>query len=243
MKVDITLVLDRSGSMSSIRDATLEGVNSFLTKQREEPGEATFTLVQFDDYYEIVHDAIPLADVPLLSVETFVPRGSTALLDAMGKTINNIKTRQKLLSDADKPAKTILVIVTDGGENSSQEYSRDQVFEIVKALDDVEDWDIIYLGANQDAITVAARMGIRSSSSASYLCSAGNVGNVYKNLSRTVSSNRNTRSYSKTVFSAVERDEMISPVATEGKVDISTTSGDLEINPDASGIVLKDSDA
>lgn len=234
MIADITLVLDRSGSMGNCRDATIEGVNTFLREQKEAPGDATFTLVQFDDHYEVVYDAMPLSDVPFLTHETFVPRGSTALLDAMGRTVNNIKSRIELLDEVDRPDKMILVVVTDGGENASKDFTREAVFETVNALKSNDGWDIIYLGANQDAIKVAAGMGISRGSSATYTTDHISTSNTYSNFSKAVLCSRNSRSYSTDFSDSVRATMLNASEITDGSgvlegTDSVNTSGQVEL--------------
>ncbi len=133
-RTHITVILDRTGSMQAIRDDTIGGYNAFLDTQRQAPGAPTLTLVQFDsqDPYEIVHQFTPLAGVPKLTRETYVPRGGTPLLDAMGRGINDLEQQMASLEDADKPSRVVLVIVTDGQENASREFRRDQIVEMIR---------------------------------------------------------------------------------------------------------------
>ncbi len=184
--IDITVVLDRSGSMSSIREDTMGGFNTFLKEQKEAEGETKFTLTQFDDRYEIVHDGLPVSDVPELTNKTFVPRGSTALLDAMGRTINTVGSRLDALEESEKPEKVIFVVITDGHENSSRGFARSEVFEMVKHQTDTYNWEFIYLGANQDAIAAGHNMGFSTRNSMSYSADSVGVDNTYKSLGRVV---------------------------------------------------------
>jgi hypothetical protein len=124
---DITLVVDRSGSMQQRREDAQGGVNAFVQQQAREPGDALLTLVQFDTEYEIVHSGVPVQDVPEYEL---VPRGLTALLDAVGRAINETGKRLSDMNEADRPGLVIFVITTDGLENSSQEFTRDQIKEM-----------------------------------------------------------------------------------------------------------------
>jgi hypothetical protein len=187
-KADITIILDRSGSMASIRDDTIGGVNTFITDQKKQPGEACFTLVQFDDEYEVPIDGIPLSDVVPLTRETFVPRGSTALLDAMGKTINRIKSRTAIT----KPNRVIVAIVTDGHENASRDFSKSAVLELIKTQTEQHDWQVMYIGANQDAIAEARSIGIKSGAAINYLCSSADTGKKWERLSKHATTYRGT---------------------------------------------------
>lgn len=190
MKADITMILDRSGSMASIALDTIGGVNTFLRDQKDVPGEALFTLAQFDDRYEIVHDAVPIARVEPLTEKTFVPRGSTALLDAIARTIDSAGKRIAAIPEGDRPDKVICVIVTDGQENASRTYTRSKVFDRIAHQRDVYKWEFVFLGANQDAIEEAGKLGIGAASSMSYTASAAGVAANYRSLSANLSSVR-----------------------------------------------------
>lgn len=182
---EIVIVLDRSGSMVSIMEDTIGGVNTFLKQQKEAPGDANFTLVQFDDQYEVVHDGVPIGDVQDLSTETFVPRGATALLDAIGKTINRIKSRTALLT----PDSVVFAIVTDGQENRSREFNHSAVMELIQAQE-AQGWQFVYLGANQDAIKEAAKFGVRSATACCYTANSVAVDNAWTSLSSNVANYR-----------------------------------------------------
>jgi hypothetical protein len=163
---DLTVVLDRSGSMHACRSDAEGGLNGLIAKQRELPGECTFTLVQFDTVYEFVHTAVPLRTVPHCSLE---PRGNTALLDAVGRAIVETGARLRVLPEPERPGLVVFVIVTDGQENSSHEYTKARVREMIEHQQSVYKWQFIYLGANQDAFAEAGGMGVRLAGSAQYL--------------------------------------------------------------------------
>lgn len=166
--VDITVVLDRSGSMATVRDDTIGGFNSVLEEQKQVPGTAYLTLVQFDDQYEIIYEGQKLRDVPELTTRTFVPRGSTALLDAIGRTINAVGARLTALPEAERPGKVLLLIMTDGEENSSHEFSRAQVFDMITHQREAYAWEVVFIGTNQDAVATGASYGIPASNALSY---------------------------------------------------------------------------
>lgn len=157
----IVIILDRSGSMVSMRSDMEPAINNFIHQQKLIPGGADFTLVQFDDIYEVVYKNLAIACVPYISIE---PRGGTALFDAIGKTINAVGEELASLSEKDRPNKVVFVIITDGMENSSREFSRDQIFEMITHQSNKYNWQFTYLGANQDALGVAHDLGILSSS-------------------------------------------------------------------------------
>src|SRR5262249_19977698 len=162
---DLTVVLDRSGSMHTCRSDAEGGLNSFIAKQKELPGECTFTLVQFDTAYEFVHKAIPIRTVPHCILE---PRGNTALLDAVGRAIVETGERLRALPEHERPGLVVFVILTDGQENSSSEYTKARVREMIEHQQNAYKWQFIYLGANQDAFAEAGGIGIRVAGTAPY---------------------------------------------------------------------------
>jgi len=163
MKKDLTelvFILDRSGSMSGLERDTIGGYNSMMENQRDEQGEAFVTTVLFDDEIEILHDRVNLRTMaPITSKEYFV-RGTTALLDAMGKTISKVGNAQKYSPESERAEKVIFVITTDGMENASREYSYEKVREMVERQKAKYGWEFIFLGANIDAVAEARRFGI-----------------------------------------------------------------------------------
>lgn len=162
---DITLVVDRSGSMASIREDAQGGVNAFIEQQSNEPGDASVTLVQFDTKYEFVHQGEPIGDIPPYELS---PRGMTALLDAVGRAINETGQRLAQMNDADRPGLVVFVIMTDGLENSSQEFTKDQVKEMVRHQQEKYNWQFTFLGADQDAFAEAHAMGMTLDGAANF---------------------------------------------------------------------------
>lgn len=165
----IAFLLDRSGSMRSIADDVIGGFNALVADQRKTPGDCTLTLVQFDsqDPQEIVLATVPIAEVPDLTAETFQPRGSTPLLDAMGRLITETGERIARDPEHEHPGKVIFVVLTDGYENASQTYTRERIFEMIKHQREVYSWEFIFLGADQDAIAEGARYGFAADTSMS----------------------------------------------------------------------------
>ena len=162
---DITMVIDRSGSMQSIRTDAEGGINSFIEQQKQEPGETLLTLVQFDTEYEFVHSGVPVKQIPAF---TLVPRGSTALLDAVGRAINETGARLAAMAESQRPALVVFVIVTDGAENSSREFTRDQIRTMVEHQQSAYKWQFTFLAANQDAFAAGGSMGIAQDGIAAY---------------------------------------------------------------------------
>ncbi len=162
---DITLVVDRSGSMGSVREDAEGGVNAFIAEQAKQPGEAMLTLVQFDTEYEFVHRGVPVVEVPKYEL---VPRGMTALLDAVGRAVNETGERLANMPEQDRPGLVVVVVMTDGLENSSREFTKKQLQQMIEHQQDVYDWQFTFLGANQDAFAEASAMGIHALSAANY---------------------------------------------------------------------------
>jgi|SRR4029077_2225324 len=160
----IALVLDRSGSMSSIRNATIGGLNDFVGGQKSVPGDCTFTLVQFDSLgIDTVLRAVRIQDAPAFTPENFVPRDYTPLWDAIGKTIAETGDYLKSLPERDRPDKVVFVVMTDGYENASKIYTHAQVKDMVRHQTDAYKWQFVFLGANMDSYSVAANTGFYAS--------------------------------------------------------------------------------
>jgi hypothetical protein len=155
---EIAYILDRSGSMQPLQEPAVTAFNAFVQSQLDVPGDARLTLVQFDDAYEVPIAATFLRHVPQLTAATYTPRGSTALLDAIGRTIKETDRRLLALLDSEKPAKVILAIFTDGQENASHEYSAKHISDLIRLYRDEKGWEFIFLAANQDAIASAGAM-------------------------------------------------------------------------------------
>lgn len=164
MKTDythITVVLDRSGSMQAVAADTIGGFNKFLSDQKAVPGHATFTLVQFDSQsVDTLNDGTPILAVANLTDKTFQPRGGTPLYDAIGQTINATGKFLKNIPEDARPAKVVFVIITDGFENASHEFTREKVFEMIKLQRDAYKWEFVFIGANQDAMATGQGLGV-----------------------------------------------------------------------------------
>lgn len=190
MKTDLIFILDRSGSMSGLESDTIGGFNSMLEKQKKEEGEATVTTVLFDHEYEIIHDRFKLEHVKPLTDDDYFVRGSTALLDAVGSTINKEINVQKRLPEGEKADKVICVIITDGMENASREYSYNDVSKMIEREKERYGWEFLFLGANIDAIAEAGRMGISSSRAATFCNDSEGIELNYECMNEAVSAMR-----------------------------------------------------
>jgi len=161
---EIAYILDRSGSMESMREPAVAAFNQFVKSQLDVPGEARLTLVLFDDQYEVPLVVLPVEQVPQLTAATYVPRGSTALLDAIGRTITETSARIEVMTEAERPGKVILTIFTDGYENASRHYSNAHISDLI-ALHRAKGWEFLFLAANQDAIATASALNMDAHSS------------------------------------------------------------------------------
>ena len=202
---EIVFVIDRSGSMSGLEEDTIGGYNSFLKKQREVEGRALISTVLFDHEMLVLHDRVEMDAVPLLTAADYQPRGCTALLDAVGGAIHHIGNVHKYARREDVPAKTILVIITDGYENASKRYTYKRVQQMIERQRSKYDWEFVFLGANMDAAKEAERFGIRRSRAMSYKNDGAGVGLNYTVLSEAMCSLRKMVNEDN---EAVDRDEL-----------------------------------
>lgn len=178
----IYVILDKSGSMEECRNDTIGGFNSFVRKQREEKTDIVLlSLIQFDHEYQIIYENKNINDVENLTTKTFEPRGTTALLDAIGRTINDIQQW-----DGEN---IIVVIITDGEENESKRFKKDQINQMIKEKKE-KGWEFVFLGANQDAIKEAENLGIGSNSALTYSTDA--CIEAFDSLSEAISRSRET---------------------------------------------------
>lgn len=164
----IAVVMDRSGSMSSVQQPTINGFNEFLKAQKETPGECVMYYTQFDNEYEIVHNYVPIKNMPELTEETYLPRGNTALMDAIGKTIVKVGEDLAAKKEEERPSQVIFVIQTDGYENASTEYNKDKVSLMIKEQRDRWNWDFVFLGASEAAMKEAQNIGMNASHAMMY---------------------------------------------------------------------------
>ena len=184
---EMVFILDRSGSMSGLEGDTIGGYNAMLAKQQKQPGEAVITTVLFDDQYELLHDRINLRGVAPISDKEYFVRGNTALLDAVGKTINKIGNAQKRTAEPERAEHVVVVITTDGMENASREFNEEKVRRMIEHQKNKYGWEFIFLGANIDAIATAERYGIGRDRAANYHADAEGTALNYSVVSETVS--------------------------------------------------------
>lgn len=187
---EIAFILDRSGSMESCQDAAIEGFNRFLHEQQKAEGLAKLTLILFDDEYLVPVQSVPVQEVLPLTSKSYVPRNSTALLDAIGRTVEEIGGRLAAISEKDRPAQVIVTILTDGEENASRHYAWKDIAEKIKHQTDAYKWTFLFLGANQDAIATAAQISIAAANAATYTADAAGSRSSHRSFSRKVSALR-----------------------------------------------------
>lgn len=172
MKKDITelaFILDRSGSMSGLEKDTIGGFNAMLQKQRDIAGECRITTVLFDDRYELLHDRVDIRAVRELTEREYFVGGSTALIDAIGRTIDKLVNVQKNTAEEYRAEKVMVVIITDGQENSSREYPLQKVKAMIEQEKEKYGWEFVFLGANIDAVQTAGQFGISSNRAVDYV--------------------------------------------------------------------------
>lgn len=184
---EIVVLLDRSGSMSRIQLDMEGGFNTFIDQQRKAQalsgGDCRVSLFQFDDVFETVYTGLQLTEVPPLQL---VPRGNTALWDALGRAITVTGERFARMPDFNRPAKVVFVLVTDGQENASREFQASRVREMIKHQEAKYSWGFIYLGSAPTTHEDAAHIGIRAASS--YRPNAGGVSGMSANIGAAVAS-------------------------------------------------------
>jgi hypothetical protein len=178
----LVLIVDRSGSMQSIRSDMEGGIGRLVEDQVTQPGACYVTLAQFDTEYELLYQAIPAAEVTGYQL---IPRGGTALLDAIGRTIGEVRSSIDQLPFDRRPNHVVLAVVTDGLENSSREWSRHKVMDAVKERTEAG-WHFSFLGANQDAIQEGGDLGIGAASAMTYDASAPGVAAAMSSLGASV---------------------------------------------------------
>ncbi len=189
---ELVFILDRSGSMAGLEKDTIGGFNTMLEKQKQAEGEALVSTVLFDHETDIIHDRADIQAVPPLTEKDYVPRGSTALLDAVGGAIHHIGNIHKYARAEDVPEHTIFVITTDGMENSSHRYSAEHVKQMIERQKARYHWEFLFLGANMDAVETARRYGIDEDRAVDFYTDTEGVDLEYDVVNATVTSMRSS---------------------------------------------------
>ena len=205
---DITLVVDRSGSMDSIKSDAEGGINEFIQQQANEPGEALLSLMQFDTEYDLVHNGVSAGKVPPYQL---VPRGMTALLDAVGRSINETGARLAAMPEQNRPGLVIFVIVTDGAENSSKEFTHADIRKMIEHQQSEYSWQFTFLAADQDAFAAGSSLGIKADGIANF--SKGKMRGTYNAANAKVARMRRASAASE------EIDNAFSPMELKAMTD------------------------
>ena len=185
---EVVCVIDKSGSMHKLRDDAIGGFNSFLEDQQKSDDKINLTTVLFDTEYT-VWETKPVKEHGKLDTSNYVPGGNTALLDAVGRSINELRARLEKLDEDKRPDKAIFVIITDGQENSSREFREPgMIKKMIEEREKEANWQFIFVGANVDAFAEAGSMGIRSAMAASYSPDSAGTRSAYKGVSKAVRS-------------------------------------------------------
>jgi len=187
---ELVFILDRSGSMDGLETDTIGGFNAMLSKQKDEAGECRITTVLFDNTVEILHDRIDIKAVAPITEKEYFVRGSTALLDAIGMSIDKIDGVQKNTAAVFRAGKVLFVITTDGMENASAAFTYDKIKAMIERQKTEHNWEFLFLGANIDAVAVARRFGVEENRAQSFHNDNDGIALNYKVLSETVASFR-----------------------------------------------------
>ena len=192
--VKIINIIDKSGSMGSIIDTAISGFNEFLMDQKRVEGRALVSTVLFSDGYYPIYEDMDVQSVEFLNKNNYTTNGSTALYDAIGRTINNEIDKLGNLPMEERPDKILCVILTDGEENHSSKFTKDQIKKLIGEMREDFKWEFIFLAANEQASTTASTLNISASNSYAFANSAGGLKDAYKGVSFAATSYRQSKS-------------------------------------------------
>ena len=176
---EMVFILDRSGSMSGLESDTIGGFNSLIEKQKKADGTCFVSTVLFSDKMQTVHDRVALKEIEKMTDKDYIPMGCTALYDAIGNTVAHITNIHRYIREEDVPANTVFVIITDGYENASREYTHEKVKALVESKKEKDGWEFMFIGANIDAVETAAHIGISGDRAVNYHADERGTGVVY----------------------------------------------------------------
>ncbi|WP_342599871.1 hypothetical protein MHB48_01770 [Psychrobacillus sp. FSL H8-0483] len=203
---ELVFILDKSGSMAGLETDTIGGYNAMLSKQKKEEGEATVTTVLFNHKYELLHDRINVRGIAPITDKDYEVGGTTALLDAIGSTIQKISNAQKRTKEEERAGKVLFVITTDGMENASCEYNYAKIQSMIAYQKETFGWEFIFLGANIDAISTAAKFGIDEEFAVEYHADNKGTELNYQTLNEAVTSFRKGKKIDRTWKKDIEAD-------------------------------------
>lgn len=187
---ELVFILDRSGSMSGLESDTVGGFNTMIEKQKKQNAPCYVSTVLFNHTSEVLYDRVKLGEVQKMTEENFFVGGSTALMDAIGGAIHHIGNIHKYIRPEDVPAHTMFVIMTDGMENASRNYSSDRVKQMIERQKKRYGWEFLFIGANIDAVETAARYGIDADRAVNYHADKEGTRVVYQSVANAVCSVR-----------------------------------------------------
>ncbi|RFB18510.1 VWA domain-containing protein [Bacillus sp. HNG] len=206
MNTELVFILDKSGSMAGLETDTIGGFNSMLKKQKKAEGEARVTTVLFNHHYEILHDRINVKGISPITEEDYEVSGTTALLDAIGFTIQKINNVQKHTSKAERAEKVLFVITTDGMENASREFTAAKIKKMVQYQKEKYGWEFMFLGANIDAVATAAEFGIDEDFAVDYHADEQGTQLNYQMVSEAVTNLRSGKKIDRSWKGEIEQD-------------------------------------
>ena len=180
---ELVFIIDRSGSMGGLESDTIGGFNAMLKEQQAVEGDAVVTTILFDDQYELLHDRIDIRAVAPLTAKDYTVRGTTALLDAVGRTIHKIRAAQQHTAENYRAEKVLFVIITDGQENASHEYSAERIKTRIERQKQKYGWEFVFFGANMDAVMEAGKLGIAANRAQNYCADAIGTSTAYTAMS------------------------------------------------------------
>jgi uncharacterized protein YegL len=192
--VELVFILDRSGSMAGLEKETIAGFNRLIQQQKEVQGEALVSTVLFDDRFEVLHNRVSIQKIEHMTSKDYYVRGSTALLDAIGRSILKIRNVHNALEEENKPEKTLFFITTDGMENASVEFNYESVNEYIQLQKEKYGWEFIFIGANIDAIGTAKKFGIDADRAVNYRADKRGTNLNYKVMNETITELRVNKS-------------------------------------------------
>ena len=206
MKTELVFILDKSGSMHGLEQDTIGGFNSMLQKQKELDGECRITTVLFGNRYELLHDRIDIRAVSPMTEKEYQVGGTTALLDAIGRTVQKLVSVQKNTAKEYRADRVLFVIITDGQENASREYSSDKVKGLIQLEKEKYGWEFVFLGANIDAVETAGQLGISRDRAVDYVPDGAGTALNFQMMSETVAAFRETGAVPGAPLEAIRKD-------------------------------------
>ena len=203
---ELVFILDTSGSMAGLENDTIGGFNSMLSRQKAVDGECRITTILFDNRYELLHDRIDIRAVSPMTLREYQAGGSTALLDAIGRTIHKLAQVQRNTAEEYRAESVMFVIITDGEENASREYSPAKVRQMIEHEKDRYGWEFVFLGANIDAVETAGRFGIPADRAVDYVPDGAGTALNFRMMSEAVAAFRATQAMPQAPLEAIRKD-------------------------------------